>query len=141
MAQLVEVETNSGKIRGSVEQGINVFKGVPYAESPEGERRFAAPGKMKPWTGVRDTIAFGNRAMQDENAFAIPPALLELFRQRELEPMSENCLVLNVWTPAVNDGRKRPVMFWCHGGAFIAGSGDSPWYDGRTLHARATWSL
>ena len=47
--------------------------------------------------------------------------------------MSENCLVLNVWTPAVNDGRKRPVMFWCHGGAFISGSGDSQWYDGTNL--------
>lgn len=129
----VEVETNCGKVRGSVEQGINVFKGIPYAEPPEGERRFAAPAKMQPWTGVRDALAFGNRSMQDENAFAMPPAMIKLFRQGDLEPMSENCLVLNVWTPTVNDGRKRPVMFWCHGGAFISGSGDSPWYDGANL--------
>ena len=133
MAQQVVVETNSGKIRGIAENGVNVFKGIPYAESPEGERRFAPPVKLQPWTGVRDAFEFGNRAMQDENAFAMSPALIKLFAARELPPMSENCLVLNVWTPAVNDGRKRPVMFWCHGGAFIAGSGDSPWYEGTNL--------
>src|ERR1700733_3909858 len=133
MAEQVVVETNCGKIRGVVENGINVFKGVPYAEPPEGDLRFRAPRKLQPWTGVRDAFEFGNRAMQDDNAFALPPALLKLIGGRELPPMSENCLVLNVWTPAVNDGRKRPVMFWCHGGAFIAGSGDSPWYEGTNL--------
>ena len=133
MAQNVIVETNCGKIRGIEESGVKVFKGVPYAESPEGEGRFAPPRKLATWTGVRDAFEFGDRAMQDDNAFALPPALLKLFAGRELPPMSENCLVLNVWTPAVNDGRKRPVMFWCHGGAFIAGSGDSPWYDGTNL--------
>jgi para-nitrobenzyl esterase len=133
MAERVVVETNCGKIRGSAENGVNVFKGIPYAESPEGEGRFAEPRKLRAWTGVRDASEFGNRAMQDENAFALPPAMLKLFAGRELPPMSENCLVLNLWTPAVNDGRKRPVMFWCHGGAFISGSGDSPWYDGGNL--------
>lgn len=133
MAEQVVVETNCGKIRGVVENGINVFKGVPYAEPPESDLRFRASRKLSPWTGVRDAFEFGNRAMQDDNAFALPPALLKLIAGRELPPMSENCLVLNVWTPAVNDGRKRPVMFWCHGGAFIAGSGDSPWYEGTNL--------
>jgi para-nitrobenzyl esterase len=133
MAQDVVVEINCGKIRGTADGGVSVFKGIPYAEPPEGERRFAAPMKLKPWSGVRDALAFCNRSMQDENAFAMPPAMLKLFGQRDLQPMSENCLVLNVWTPAVGDGGKRPVMFWCHGGAFIAGSGDSPWYDGANL--------
>src|SRR6202050_3249931 len=133
MAERGVVETNCGKIRGSAENGVNTFKGIPYAESPEGEGRFAAPRKLRAWTGVRDAFDFGNRAMQDENAFALPPAMLKLFAGRELPPMSENCLVLNVWTPAVNDGRKRPVLFSCHGGAFISGSGDSPWYDGTSL--------
>jgi para-nitrobenzyl esterase len=129
----VVVDTSCGKIRGIAEDGVNVFKGVPYAESPEGERRFLAPQKLQPWTGVRDAFEFCDRAMQDDNAFALPPALVKLFAGRDLPPMSENCLVLNVWTPAINDGRKRPVMFWCHGGAFIAGSGDSPWYEGTNL--------
>jgi para-nitrobenzyl esterase len=133
MAQHVDVETKSGKIRGIADNGINVFKGIPYAESPEGEGRFLAPSKLQPWTGIRDAFEFGNRAMQDDNAFGLNPALVKLFAGRTLPPMSENCLVLNVWTPAVNDGRKRPVMFWCHGGAFISGSGDSPWYDGTNL--------
>jgi para-nitrobenzyl esterase len=133
MSQQVVVETNCGKIRGLAEDGISVFKGIPYAESPEGDGRFIAPRKLRPWTGVRDAFEFGNRAMQDDNAFGLPLALLKLFAARDLRPMSENCLVLNVWTPAVNDGRKRPVMFWCHGGAFIAGSGDSPWYEGTNL--------
>src|SRR6266403_969571 len=132
MAQDVIVETNCEKLRGIEENGVKVFKGIRYAESPEGERRFAPPRKLEPWTGVRDAFEFGDRAMQDDNAFALPPALLKLFAVRELPPMSENCLVLNIWTPA-GDGRKRPVMFWCHGGAFIAGSGDSPWYEGTNL--------
>ena len=100
MAEHVVVETNSGKIRGNAESGVNVFKGIPYAAPPEGDARFAAPRKLQPWTGVRDAFDFGNRAMQDENAFAMPPAMLKLFAGRELPPMSENCLVLNVWTPA-----------------------------------------
>ena len=136
MAQHVDVETNCGKIRGTVDNSINVFKGIPYAQSPEGDGRFLAPRQLKPWTGVRDAFEFGNRAMQDDNAFGLNPALVKLFAGRALPPMSENCLVLNVWTPAVNDGRKRPVMFWCHGGAFISGSGDSPWYDGTNLCRR-----
>ncbi len=136
MAQDVVVETNCGKIRGIAENDVKVFKGIPYAESPAGEGRFAPPIKLQPWTGVRDAFEFGDRAMQDDNAFALPPAMLKLFAGRELPPMSENCLVLNVWTPAINDGRKRPVMFWCHGGAFIAGSGDSPWYEGTNLCRR-----
>jgi len=133
MPEQCVVETNCGKLRGSLENGINVFKGVPYAQPPEGDLRFRAPQKLKPWAGVRDAFKFGDRSMQDDNAFALPPALLKIIAGREMQPMSENCLVLNVWTPAVNDGRKRPVMFWCHGGAFIAGSGDSPWYDGTNL--------
>src|ERR1700727_672092 len=77
MAQHVVVETNCGKIRGVAEHAGNRFKGVHYAESPEGEGEFAAPRRLQPWTGVRDAFDFGNRAMQDENAFAMPPAMLK----------------------------------------------------------------
>jgi para-nitrobenzyl esterase len=73
--------------------------------------------------------------MQDDNAFALPAAMLKLFAFEPLS-MCEDCLVLNVWTPALRDGIKRPVMFWCHGGAFISGSGSSPWYAGASLCAK-----
>ena len=133
MAEQVIAETNTGKIRGTIDQGVNVFKGVPYAAPPIGANRFKPPLAVSPWTGVRDALEYGPRAMQDDNAFNLPPALMKVFVGFEPLPMSEDCLVLNVWTPALGDGRKRPVMFWCHGGAFIAGSGSSPWYNGTNL--------
>jgi para-nitrobenzyl esterase len=132
MPEHVIVETTSGKIRGTADRGVNVFKGIPYAAPPVGAGRFMPPRKPAAWTAVRDTFEFGQRAMQDDNAFALPAELLNLFAA-ERQPMSEDCLVLNVWTPAVGGGGKRPVMFWCHGGAFISGSGASPWYDGGNL--------
>ncbi len=133
MSDYVSGDTTTGRIRGFVEREINVFRGIPYAGRVDGAARFMPPSAPEPWTGVRDAIAYGPRAIQADNAFAMPPQMLKLFGGRELEPMNENCLVLNVWTPALKDGRKRPVMFWCHGGAFIAGSGSAPWYDGTNL--------
>jgi len=133
MADQVVADTTSGKLRGTVQNGIRVFKGIPYGGPAEGAGRFMAPSKPAPWTGVRDALGFGARAMQTDDMFAATPELLKLFSGRELQPMSENCLFLNVWTPATGDGGKRPVMFWCHGGGFTAGSGSSPWYDGTNL--------
>ncbi|MDO8431893.1 MAG: carboxylesterase/lipase family protein [Candidatus Binatus sp.] len=135
MAQHVLVDTAGGKVRGITEGGINIFKGIPYGAAPNGAHRFMPPARPAPWSGVRDALAFGPRAMQSDDAFALSPELLKLFATEPLS-MSEDCLVLNVWTPAVNDHRKRPVMFWCHGGAFIAGSGSSGWYDGGNLAAK-----
>jgi len=130
------VETISGRIRGIVQNGISIFKGIPYAGPVDGPRRFLPPVRPASWSGVRDAFEYGPRAFQDDNAFAMPADLLKVFSLTEPLPMDENCLVLNVWTPGVNDGAKRPVMFWCHGGAFIAGSGSSPWYDGANLVRR-----
>jgi para-nitrobenzyl esterase len=136
MAHHLIVETNNGKVRGVAGDGVIVFKGIPYAGAADGVRRFAPPAKPKPWPGVRDALEYGPTAMQDPDAFGLPPELIALLPVREAVPMDENCLVLNVWTPAVNDGGRRPVMFWCHGGAFIAGSGSSGWYEGTDLCRR-----
>jgi para-nitrobenzyl esterase len=132
MAEYVTVETISGKVRGLAGR-VNVFKGIPYAGPANGAGRFAAPAKAESWAGVRDALDYGPTAMQDPEAFGLSRELMAMLPVREAVPMDENCLVLNIWTPGVNDDRKRPVMFWCHGGAFIAGSGSSLWYDGTNL--------
>ena len=116
--EFITTETSYGKIKGYREQGVNIFKGIPYAGKTSGERRFRRPAPLEPWTGVRDTVALGAPAIQNP-------------RRNEPEP-SEDCLFLNVWTPA-NDGKKRPVMFYSHGGGFVIGSGGSAGQDGANL--------
>lgn len=127
----IVVETRSGRLRGTTDRGVAVFKGIPYARPPLGERRFRPPEKPEPWTGTRDALAFGKQAIQGDNVFALPADLLRIFPLSGVEPTSEDCLTLNVWTSGV--GGRKPVLFWCHGGAFITGSGSSPWYDGGNL--------
>src|SRR5512136_300428 len=105
---VIEVEISHGKIRGIREEGVNIFKGIPYAGRVSGDRRFRQPAELEPWPDVRDALQFGTPAIQ-------PPRVNE-------PPPAEDCLFLNVWTPA-NDNQKRPVMFYCHGGGFVIGSG------------------
>ena len=121
--KFVVAETAFGKIRGTDVEGIKTFKGVPYGASTAGKNRFMPPVDPANWTGVRDALAYGPSAPQTDPG-----------SQRTTE--SEDCLVLNIWTPAVNDGKKRPVMFWCHGGGFSSGSGSSPGTDGTNLARR-----
>lgn len=106
----VEVETSYGKIRGAQGDGLVRFRGIPYAGSVSGANRFKAAPPLKSWTGVRDALAFGPPSMQPGRGRANEPAF------------AEDCLFLNVWTPAA-DSRKRPVMFYSHGGGFTTGSG------------------
>ena len=121
--------TESGKVRGYIHNGIRTYKGIPYAQAG----RFMPPAKTKPWTGVRSSMTYGpvcplidpTTSVQDESEF--------LFHH-DWGYTSEECLVLNVWTPGINDGKKRPVMFWIHGGGFTAGSSQElPSYDGENL--------
>ncbi|MBV8691278.1 MAG: carboxylesterase/lipase family protein [Actinobacteria bacterium] len=123
------VETASGKVQGTVEDGVAVFRGIPFAAPPVGELRFRPPQPAAPWPGTLEATAFGQVSMQTASP-------LETMLGAQALDMSEDCLSLNVWTPAA-DGAKRPVMVWIHGGAFVTGSGSTPWYDG-TKFARNT---
>jgi para-nitrobenzyl esterase len=125
------VETTAGKIRGTLRNGIHAFKGVPYGASTAGANRFMAPQKPAKWTGVRDAFNYGRQSPQNMrfNEVLAPQA-------DPGEGFDEDCLVLNVWTPGPNDGRKRPVMLWIHGGGFAQESGSWPWIDGEALARR-----
>ena len=116
------VGTRAGKLSGRREGGVTVFRGIPYAASTAGPNRFRPPQPVAPWADTRDASRFGPVAPQ------LPSAMEMLLGQSEIHT-SEDCLSLNVWTPATDD-RLRPVMVWIHGGAFIFGSGSTPWYDG-----------
>ena len=130
------VATNAGKVAGYVRNGISTFKGIPYGDTTEGANRFMPPAKPKPWTGVRSSRQFGDVSPQaartgwanDEEAF--------MFSWDD-GIQGEDCLRVNVWTPAPGDGKKRPVMVWLHGGGFTAGSGQElRSYDGENLARR-----
>ncbi len=126
------VETTYGKVQGIVNTGIREFKGIPYGASTTGKNRFMAPKKPSAWAGVRECFAYGQVCPQT-------PADLRsdygMMIQWDQQPggFGEDCLVLNIWTPGVNDGVKRAVMVSFHGGGFATGSGNAPGYDGAQL--------
>jgi para-nitrobenzyl esterase len=121
------VQTTAGRIRGLTRFGINQFWSVPYAGSTAGPNRFMPPIKPAPWTGVRDCFQVTQRAPQDEDG-----PISEVFSLDRREPMGEECLNINVFTPAPGSGN-RPVMVWLHGGGFSGGSGNWLLYDGTNL--------
>jgi para-nitrobenzyl esterase len=116
------VECTSGRLEGREKDGILLFAGVPYAAPPVGADRFAPPRPHPGWTGVRDATRFGAVSVQGGDLLG------GLFQGSQPET-SEDCLFLNVQTPALDDAR-RPVMVWIHGGSFTGGSGSTPWYNG-----------
>lgn len=131
----VIAETTFGKVRGEQVDGIKIFKGVPYGASTAGTNRFMPPKDPTPWSGVRDALHYGPSTPQSDPGAPRRASALSV-ASANLPPESEDCLVLNVWTPGINDGRKRPVLFWCHGGGFVSGSGSSPVTDGANLARR-----
>ncbi|ODP38870.1 carboxylesterase/lipase family protein [Sphingomonas turrisvirgatae] len=121
------VETSLGKIVGAAHDGIQVYKGVPYGADTRA-RRFLPPVSAPGWSGVRQTTGFGPRAPQPNS-----PGGGGFVPRRDEEPVSEDCLKLNIWTPDASRRRKRPVLVWLHGGGFINYSANSDMYDGTNL--------
>lgn len=117
----------AGALRGTAEHGINIFKGVPFAEPPVGPLRWKAPVPLAPWKGVRAATEFGAACNQ-------PASKLNNIYANEPWPMSEDCLTLNIWAPA--NAKSAPVFFWIYGGALWGGTNRDPMYDGRRLAER-----
>ena len=126
-AQAPVVRAPAGTVQGAAEDGLRVFKGIPYARPPVGALRWKAPAPLPAWQGVRKADAFGPACVQPRlptpNIYTNPPAR-----------MSEDCLTLNVWAPKA--AKKLPVFVWIHGGALVGGYSHEPIYDGARMASR-----
>jgi len=118
------INSPAGKVQGEVLDGLHIFKGIPYAAPPTGAMRWKAPLPAPKWKGVRDATKFGAVCVQPKPR----PGSIYTW---ELPPMSEDCLSLNIWTPA--NAQKAPVFVWIHGGALSSGAGSDKLYDGARL--------
>jgi para-nitrobenzyl esterase len=119
MPDAPEAQVSGGRVRGYRDRDVAVFKGIPYGADTS-DQRFLPPRPVRPWQGVREATVYGPASPQpkaDENTH-------------------EDCLRLNIWTPGLRDGGKRPILFYIHGGAYNNGSGSSPLYDGTHLCQR-----
>jgi len=127
------VSTNAGKVRGFVRNGVFVFKGIPYGDTTAGENRFQPPKPVKPWTDVRAALAWGPVSPHPPRAGWVNQEEQFLYHWDD-GFATEDMLRLNVWSPAVSDGKKRPVLVWIHGGGYASGSSQElrP-YDGERL--------
>jgi para-nitrobenzyl esterase len=126
--ETVSVETPSGRLAGVRRGPIASFKGIPFARPPVGALRWRLPEPAEPWAGTRDATAFAPTCPQ-------APTQLESLMGMAVGEQSEDCLYLNIWTPACDDAR-RPVMVWIHGGAFVLGAGSHGVYNGHKLAGR-----
>lgn len=111
--------TQKGEVRGGVEDGLRIFKGIPFAKPPVGDLRWRAPQAPEAWQGIRDATRFGPACMQPKTPVA------------DYEAISEDCLYLNLWAP--EGAKDLPVMVWIHGGSLSMGAGHEPFYDGSAL--------
>ncbi|MET9610655.1 carboxylesterase family protein [Streptomyces sp. NPDC006512] len=123
----VVVDLPAGRLRGATEDGLIVFRAVPYAAPPVGDLRWRPARPHPGWAGTRDATADGPSAPQPYREGGDP-----VLGGHGSPPFDEDCLTLNVWTPAA-DGARRPVLVWIHGGGFVSGSGSLPGYSGATF--------
>ena len=123
------VKTSAGMVEGTWQDGMAVFKGLPYAAPPVAALRWRAPQPAQPWQGVRKADAFGKACMQAPGAALAAGA-------GDIGPMSEDCLTLNVWVPNGRNPARLPVMVWIHGGALVFGAGSQSLYAGNALAQR-----
>lgn len=128
------VSTTLGKLRGAFAEGVYSFKGVHYGSSTSGALRFQPPQPPRAWNGIHDALQIGPPAPQDKSRLPSPVSGMPIPDLIGPGQMSENCLVLNLWTPSLR-GSKRPVMVWLHGGAYSVGSSGASMYDGANLAA------
>jgi para-nitrobenzyl esterase len=109
LADINRAQVTGGTVSGVVTDGISIFKGVPFAAPPVGDLRWKAPAPVVPWSGVKAANSFANACMQAPNS------------QGNTAPVSEDCLYLNVWSPAKSASEKLPVIVWIHGGGYTGG--------------------
>ena len=128
LAQISTAKVTGGVVEGVVNDGIASFKGIPFAAPPVGDQRWRPPAPVVSWQGVRRTDKFAPGCVQ-EASWASVVGKPEV-------PFSEDCLYLNIWSPAKSSDERLPVMVWIYGGGFVSGFTSLPLYDGENLAKR-----
>ncbi len=130
------VPTQQGLVQGIAgkQDGVVVFKGIPFAAPPVGDLRWEMPQAPAPWEGIRAADAYGSPCIQPKAPGRVPPN--PATDMPDSPEMSEDCLTLNIWTGAQDPGEKRPVMVWLYGGAYAEGGGNAPFSEGDNLAAK-----
>ncbi|MGZ3365366.1 MAG: carboxylesterase family protein, partial [Caulobacteraceae bacterium] len=126
LAEITEASVTGGKVAGTAVDGLGEFKGIPFAAPPVGDLRWKAPQPVKPWSGVKQTVKFGAACMQGGGGGGAGKGI----------PYDEDCLFLDVWTPAKAPSDKLPVIVWIYGGGFNAGATSNELYDGANFAKR-----